>query len=328
MTRSMARPHATALALLLPALLTAPAVASPVLNLQREAQGLTLTWTEEGQLETASSVSGPWAVVPDARSPHRLQQIPGTRFFRVRQTFRLSVNRAGDGTGKVTAPTAGLDCGASCSVLVPAGDQVTLSAAPEAGSTFAGWTGDCTGTADCVVAMTAARNVTATFNRAAALNPIVNGDFEQGHLVGWAQAPGQLIFPANNLGGAQPHSGQYAAYLGFDQDSRRQVQLGQQVTLPNRTPLYLNFAAWLYSEELCDVPWYDRITLYVNGQAAFQNDRVCRGSGTDGWVRLSVDMSALAGQSAAIVFEVYSADALASVLLLDDIAIADQPWGQ
>ncbi|MDP2326386.1 MAG: hypothetical protein Q8N51_20495 [Gammaproteobacteria bacterium] len=96
---------------------------------------------------------------------------------------------------------------------------------------------------------------------------------------------------------------------------------------PDSQPLFLNFAAWVYSEELCDVPWYDRITLYLNSEIAFRNELVCRGSGTDGWLRFSVDVSALAGQSVAVVFEIYSADALSSVLLLDDIAIGDKAWG-
>ena len=57
-------------------------------------------------------------------------------------------------------------------------------------------------------------------------------------------------------------------------------------------------------------------------------DRVCQGSGTDGWLRYSVDVSALAGQSVAVVFEIYSADELWSAPLFDDVAIAGQAWGE
>jgi hypothetical protein len=53
---------------------------------------------------------------------------------------------------------------------------VTLSAAPASGSTFAGWSNECTGTGNCTLSMTAARNVTATFNAGSAggtcANPI------------------------------------------------------------------------------------------------------------------------------------------------------------
>jgi hypothetical protein len=43
------------------------------------------------------------------------------------------------------------------------GDTVTLSATPDAGSIFSGWSGACTGSGDCHLTMGAARNVTATF---------------------------------------------------------------------------------------------------------------------------------------------------------------------
>ncbi len=42
---------------------------------------------------------------------------------------------------------------------------MTLTATPDAGSTFASWGGACTGTGTCNVTMTAARNVSVTFNK-------------------------------------------------------------------------------------------------------------------------------------------------------------------
>ena len=45
----------------------------------------------------------------------------------------------------------------------PPGAMLTLSATPDAGSIFTGWSGDCAGTGTCVVTMSASRNVTATF---------------------------------------------------------------------------------------------------------------------------------------------------------------------
>lgn len=157
-------------------------------------------------------------------------------------------------------------------------------------------------------------------------NPIINGDFEQGPEVGWIQEPGQLIFPAGNLGGAPPFSGKYAVWLGYDRDDRRSARIGQQVVLPGVRPLFLNFALWLHSEELCDVPYYDSLTVYVNRQVVAQNERVCRGTVADRWQKYSIDISAAAGSTVLVVFEISSADNLASVALLDDIAVSAAAW--
>ena len=78
----------------------------------------------------------------------------------------LTVARAGAGTGNVTSSPAGINCGSTCSAAYANGTSVTLSAVPAAGSTFAGWSGACTGTGGCAVSMTQARSVTATFNGA------------------------------------------------------------------------------------------------------------------------------------------------------------------
>ncbi|MDC4223902.1 MAG: PA14 domain-containing protein [Candidatus Manganitrophus sp.] len=80
------------------------------------------------------------------------------------QTFSLTVNKAGGGTGTVASSPIGIDCGATCSANFNAGVSVTLTAAPSTGSIFAGWSGACTGTGSCVVTVDAAKSVTATFN--------------------------------------------------------------------------------------------------------------------------------------------------------------------
>lgn len=79
-------------------------------------------------------------------------------------TFALTVARAGTGSGTVTSSPAGIDCGGDCSESYASGTTVALSTSPAGGSTFAGWSGACTGTAACSVSMTAARSVTATFD--------------------------------------------------------------------------------------------------------------------------------------------------------------------
>ncbi|HET6997575.1 MAG TPA: hypothetical protein VFI03_03215 [Solirubrobacterales bacterium] len=75
--------------------------------------------------------------------------------------FKLSVAKSGIGGGTVTGP--GIDCGADCAEEYDEGTTVTLTAAAAAGSTFAGWGGDCSGTGSCTVGMNAAKSVTASF---------------------------------------------------------------------------------------------------------------------------------------------------------------------
>jgi len=79
-------------------------------------------------------------------------------------TYRLTVTKNGTGIGTVTSDPAGIDCGSDCSHDFGLETVVTLTATPAAGSTFAGWSGDCSGTADCTVTMSAPRSVRATFD--------------------------------------------------------------------------------------------------------------------------------------------------------------------
>lgn len=77
-------------------------------------------------------------------------------------TFGLTVVVSGPGSVGSTPP--GISCGASCSASFAASSSVTLTATPAPGATFVSWTGACSGSsATCVVTMSAARNVGATF---------------------------------------------------------------------------------------------------------------------------------------------------------------------
>jgi len=79
-------------------------------------------------------------------------------------SYTLSVATAGSGGGTVTSTPAGINCGATCAAGFTHGTSVTLTAAPNGGSTFSGWSGGgCAGTGPCTVSMTSATTVTATF---------------------------------------------------------------------------------------------------------------------------------------------------------------------
>ncbi len=78
--------------------------------------------------------------------------------------YTLAVAKAGAGTGTVVSNPAGISCGAICSANFTSATSVALTATPASGSTFAGWSGACSGVNACNVTMDAVRNVTATFN--------------------------------------------------------------------------------------------------------------------------------------------------------------------
>jgi uncharacterized repeat protein (TIGR02543 family) len=78
-------------------------------------------------------------------------------------TPQLVVTLAGSGAGAVGSSPAGISCGSTCMAMFSYGTDVTLTATPQTGSTFTGWSGACSGTTPCVVTMDQARSAVATF---------------------------------------------------------------------------------------------------------------------------------------------------------------------
>ena len=83
-------------------------------------------------------------------------------------SYTLSVSKAGAGSGTVSFNPAGASCGADCQSY-SYGTAVTLTATPQAGSTFGGWSANCTVTNPatpniCQISITSDQIVTATFN--------------------------------------------------------------------------------------------------------------------------------------------------------------------
>lgn len=91
---------------------------------------------------------------------------PASRTWTVFTLADVNLTKSGIGTGLVTSSPAGINCGTACtsdSASFTANSSVTLTANPDPGWVFTGWSGACTGFGDCVLTMSADRNVQAHF---------------------------------------------------------------------------------------------------------------------------------------------------------------------
>jgi N-acetylneuraminic acid mutarotase/phosphodiesterase/alkaline phosphatase D-like protein len=100
-------------------------------------------WCKDASGNVSSSKSAAVTIIPDTRT--------------------LSVTLAGTGHGSLNSDQPGLVCsGDTCSAHLVTGTALNLFATPDAVSTFAGWSGSCSG-ATCSITMTANQDVTANF---------------------------------------------------------------------------------------------------------------------------------------------------------------------
>ncbi len=97
--------------------------------------------------------------------------LTGTGF----STFTLTVAKTGSGDGTVTSSPAGINCGATCQASFSSSTSVTLTAAADPGSSFAGFSGGgCSGTGPCTVIVNADTTVTATYSKIFTDDPLTS----------------------------------------------------------------------------------------------------------------------------------------------------------
>ena len=99
--------------------------------------------------------------------------------------YKLEVGTSGNGSGTVVSSPTGINCGGDCSSNFDDNTQITLEAMPDKGSEFIGWSGDCSGTGDCALTMSQARNAAATF-RIIELEDAISLQALTGHLQNFA----------------------------------------------------------------------------------------------------------------------------------------------
>ena len=88
-----------------------------------------------------------------------------TATFAVQGKNALSVTKGGNGSGTVVSTPAAVNCGPTCSAEYTEGTAVTLKGTADSGSEAVAWSGcdSVNGSNECLVTMTAAKSVTATF---------------------------------------------------------------------------------------------------------------------------------------------------------------------
>ncbi len=126
----------------------------------KSATGVSILLDQERSSSTMSSILTGLPPVPPTPSTEGVGYL--ILWSADMQSHSLTVEKSGQGSGLVQAQ--GIDCGASCSTSYGHGTSVTLTAVADSGSLFAGWSGGCSGTAECVVTMDQAVTVTATFD--------------------------------------------------------------------------------------------------------------------------------------------------------------------
>jgi hypothetical protein len=89
----------------------------------------------------------------------------------------LTIVKSGTGSGTVTSSPTGISCGTTCTYQFASGSSVTLTATPDASSTFSGWLGGATGTNSTVtITMNSDTIVEAVFNVLYTLTVVKQGN--------------------------------------------------------------------------------------------------------------------------------------------------------
>ncbi len=148
------------------------------------------------------------------------------------------------------------------------------------------------------------------------VNVVQNGDFELGANMGWAEYSAQgwsLIVDGSHLP-IDPHSGEWAAWLGGD-DNEISV-LWQDLQVPTQRTI-LQFSYWIGSDDACG---YDYGGVIVNGTVMDVFD-LCDATNTYGWAVRRVNLAQYAGQTVTLDIRAETDSSINSNLYIDDVTL-------
>jgi hypothetical protein len=155
------------------------------------------------------------------------------------------------------------------------------------------------------------------------LPAIQNGDFELGDNGDWTvYSSGDYFLIQNELLPLAPHSGDWLAWMGGvpDEDSR----ISQGVTLPTGGPVYLRYYYQVDSSDLasCTRDWM----YFLVGTTQLASLGLCDATTTVSWVPGTVNLSAYAGQTITVTFQVSTSLAgMGSSFFVDDVSLVRSP---
>lgn len=159
---------------------------------------------------------------------------------------------------------------------------------------------------------------------------IINGNFEAGRNNGWAEylqenytliATGSAFNSSEINPPVYPRSGLWMARIGgFSYDVNA---IYQTINLPNYKPLYLSFFVQTRSANTseCGGLWVGAKTSIIVNNQVISSNYLCQYNDLYQWTQYFVDMSALSGQTAQVIFKAESANSVWSYLYLDDVSI-------
>jgi hypothetical protein len=190
----------------------------------------------------------------------------------------VCVALTGTGSGSVSSAPGGIECGSICETGITPGTQITLTATPEGGSTFAGWRGACTGTGTCTVSPATGASVTAVFRRS-------------GTPAGWEEEPlappnGREAFPP----GSNPPFSFYNVSLSADGATRAKTIF----TLPSGPCSYVSSdTGGVFVEQKTPSGWVSEGGLTAPAMGSDSGARWANCSAYGGVTELSGDGSTL-----------------------------------